>query len=255
MQHEDSPSSPTDEIGCYVYAVAGSGFSVPEGLTGVDGATVRSVGYGDVVAVVADVAVNRPPGRRAELVAHSEVVDKVAASAAVVPVRFGSLMADETSVVEDLLQPGHDAFVDQLEQLRARAQFNLRASYRDDVALAEVVQADPEIADLRRRTRDLPADEGYGERVRLGELVSHAMEDKRAFDADVLLDAVLPLVAAHVVRGGAGIDHVVEVALLVDDERREAFEQQLEGLAESVHERIAMRLTGPMAPYDFVGAG
>jgi hypothetical protein len=252
---EDSASPPLGEVGCYVYGVASSEFSVPEGLTGVDGAPVRSVAYGDVAAVVAEVAIDRPPGRRAELVAHSDVVDKVAASTTVVPVRFGSLMADETSVVEDLLRPGHDGFVDQLEQLRARAQFNLRASYREDVALAEVVQADPEIADLRRRTRDLPADEGYGERVRLGELVSHAMEDKRAFDADVLLDAVLPLVAAHVVRGGAGIDHVVDVALLVDDEHREAFEQQLEGLAESVHERIALRLTGPMAPYDFVGAG
>jgi gas vesicle protein GvpL/GvpF len=253
MQHEDTEPPPPGEVGCYVYAVAAAGFSVPSDLIGIDGAAVRALTHGEVAAVVADVTVDRPPGRRAELMAHSEVVDAIAAMTTVVPVRFGSLMVDENSVVEDLLEPGHDAFVDQLEQLRDRAQFNLRASYRDDVALAEVVQASPEIADLRRRTRDLPHDEGYGERVRLGELVSRAMESKREFDAEVLLDAVLPFVAAHAVRGGGGLEHVLDVALLVDDERREDLEEQLEGLAESVHERIGLRLTGPMAPYDFVG--
>src|SRR4051794_727405 len=252
MQQADAKTD--RELGCYVYAVAGAGISLPADLTGVDGAPVRSVACGEVAAVVADVAVDRPPGRRAELVAHSEVVDRLAASATVVPVRFGSLMVDETSVVEDLLQPGHDAFVDQLEQLRGRAQFNLRASYREDVALAEVVAARPDIAELRRRTRDLPPDEGYGDRVRLGELVARAIEEKQAFDADVLLGSVLPFAAAHVVRGGGGLDHVVDVALLVDDERREDLEQHLEGLAEAVHERIVLRLTGPMAAYDFVGA-
>jgi hypothetical protein len=30
------------------------------------------------------------------------------------------------------------------------------------------------------------------------------------------------------------------------------FEDTLEGLAEAVHERIRLRLTGPVAPYDFV---
>jgi len=31
-----------------------------------------------------------------------------------------------------------------------------------------------------------------------------------------------------------------------------ALEDTLEGLAEAVHERIRLRLTGPVAPYDFV---
>ncbi len=43
------------------------------------------------------------------------------------------------------------------------------------------------------------------------------------------------------------------MALLVDDDRRAEFEEHLEGLAEAVHERIRLRLVGPVAPYDFVG--
>jgi hypothetical protein len=118
-----------------------------------------------------------------------------------------------------------------------------------------VVATHPEIAELRERTRHLPEDSSYGDRVRLGVLVSRALEDRRDHDSEVLLDAVLPWTAAHVVRSGAGMDHVLDVALLVDDSHRAEFEAQLEGLAEAVHERMRLRLVGPVAPYDFVGGG
>ena len=89
-------------------------------------------------------------------------------------------MADEESVVEDLLAPQRAATsLSLLDELAGRAQFNLRATYHEHVVLAEVVAADPEIAELRERTRDLPEDAAYAERVRLGELVARAMEHKR----------------------------------------------------------------------------
>ena len=86
--------------------------------------------------------------------------------------------------------------------------------------LAEVVAADPEIAELRERTRDLPEDAAYGERVRLGELVARALEDKREFDAELLLDASSRSSPPTSLRPVAGLEHVLDVALLVDDDRR-----------------------------------
>ena len=64
---------------------------------------------------------------------------------------------------------------------------------------------------------------------------------------------VVPWVAGSRAAAGGGLDHVLDVALLVDDDRRGDFEEALEALAESVHERIRLRLVGPVAPYDFVG--
>jgi hypothetical protein len=248
-----SPQAPDDGLGSYVYAVVDADTTLPEDLDGLDGAPLRTVVCGAVAAVVADVAVERPPGRRADLMAHSRVVDALAADLVLVPVQFGSLLPDDESVVEDFLRPNEARFLEPLEALAGRTHFPLGATYHEDTALAEIVQADPEIADLRRRTRDLSDDEGYSLRVRLGELVSKAMEHKREDDAAVLLDAVAPYVAAQVPRTGGGLDHVLDVALLVDDERRSELEQHLESLAEAVHERIRLRLMGPMAPYDFVG--
>jgi hypothetical protein len=47
---------------------------------------------------------------------------------------------------------------------------------------------------------------------------------------------------------------VLDVALLVDDSGAPRLVDALEALAEAVHERILLRLVGPLAPFDFVGA-
>lgn len=244
------------ETGWCVYGVVAARTDrVPAGLTGIDDAPLDLVVHGDIAAVVGEMQIERPPGRRADLMAYSKVLDALADSGAVVPVRFGSVLPDGDSVVEAVLAPDEPMYVDLLEQLTGRRQFTVRAAYHDQVALAEIVRSDPHVAALRERTRDLPEDAAYADRVRLGELVARAMEVKVEDDAAILADAIVPFTAAHRVSLGSGADDVVTVTVLVDDDRREEFEQQLEDLAEAVHERIRLQLVGPTAPYDFVGEG
>lgn len=243
------------QTGLFVYGVTAAHTVLPSGLTGLDGAPVRLVRHGPVAAVVGEIALDRPPGRRAELVAYSAVLDALTAAGPVAPVQFGSVLADDASVVDDLLAPQVELFEQVLGEVAGRSQLNLRVTYVEPVVLAEVVAADPEVRALRERTRDLPEDAGYADRVRLGELVARGVEERREADAEALLEQVLPHAAAYSLRAGAGLEHVLDVALLVDDEQRPALEEHLEGLAEAVHERMRLRLVGPTAPYDFVGAG
>jgi hypothetical protein len=93
----------------------------------------------------------------------------------------------------------------------------------------------------------------FADKVRLGELVAGAMEEKRDFDANVLCDSIVPLTDAYQLTLGSGLEVVFDLNVLVDDDRRAEFEERLEDLAEAVHERLRLRLVGPVAPYDFVG--
>ena len=253
--HDGAGPEPGPDQGLFVYAVVEGEASVPRGLAGVDDSPVGLVTHGRVAAAVGVIDLDRPPGRKRELLAYSAVVDALAAAGAVVPVRFGSVVPDARSIVEDLLAPDEDHLAAELARLAGHRQLTLRASYLEDVVLAEVVGEDPEVRALRERTRDLPEEASYAERVRLGELVARAMERKRITDGDLLLAAVLPHAAAHVLRPGKRLDHVLDVALLVPDAGRDALELVLEDLAEAWHERLRLQLLGPMAPYDFAGGG
>ena len=240
------------EVGCYVYGVVPAQGERPS-LTGLDEHEVEYVEHEEIAAAVGRIVLDRPPGRRADLLAHSHVVDCLAEAGPVIPVQFGSVLADEESVVADVLAADHDHFVALLEEVRGKVQLNLRATYQRDQVLSEVVQSHPEIAELRRRTKDLPEGTMHPDLVRLGELVARVMEARRVEDAQDVLEVVRPLVVGEAPRTGGGLDHVVSIALLVESEGVAELEERLEELAEAVHERIRLQLSGPVAPYDFVG--
>lgn len=240
------------ETGYYVYGVVPARGGGRPALSGIDDAEVQYIEHDDVAAAVAVIALERPPGRRAELMAHSAVIEALSEHGPVVPVQFGSVMADEESVVVDLLTLDHDFYADLLERLRGLHQFRLQGTYVQDQVLSEVVQQRPDIADLRRRTRDLPEGTMHPALIRLGELVSEALEISRNEDTDMILQVVDPLVVAVRSRRSGGVDALLDVALLVEDARAAELEAALETLAEAVHERVHLSLSGPMAPFDFV---
>lgn len=244
---------PETGTGWFVYGVTDPTLSVPEGLTGVDDQPVSLLPHGELAAVASPALLDRPPGRRAELLAYTRVLDTLALRGPVAPVRFGSILADADDVVASLLEPSAAELVALLEDLTGRVQLRLEAAYREDVALAEVVARDPEIARLRALTRDAPEHTFHAERITLGRLVADALDETRALDAEVILDAVRPRCVAVLEQPGNGLDRIVDAQLLVDDEERPELEEMLERLAEELHERIALRLIGPIAPYDFVG--
>ena len=248
----DSDGLAVDQ-GLFVYGVIDAMADLPEWVVGLDDAPLRKVGHERVAAVVTTITVERPPGRRVDLLAFSGTLDAVAEVGPVIPVQFGSVLADETGVIEELLAPREAELVATLDGLRGRAQFTIQARYLEQVVLSEIVASSPQIAELRRRTRELPEDVAYGDRVRLGELVARAMEEKRAIDADLLLDVILPFTVAHVIRPASGLERLLEASLLVDIGRQQELERALETLAEGVSERMRLRLMGPMAPYDFAG--
>ena len=213
---------------------------------------VELVVDGDVGALVEEVDPDRPLGRRRDLVAHSTVLNTTAAEGwPVLPMRFGSVVPAAT-VVTDLLAPQQGHFLELLAQVRGHVQFNLRARYVLDTVLADVVRSDEEVAELRRRTADLPEDATHYDRIRLGELVSRAVDVRREQDARLIADRLATAAVDLVVREPGGMDGLTEVALLVESDRQDKLERVAEVLAEEYDGRARLSLVGPMALYDFV---
>ncbi|WP_116951958.1 GvpL/GvpF family gas vesicle protein [Jiangella endophytica] len=236
----------------YVYAIVPAGTSAPDDLTGIDGGAIEMVAYGPVAAVVGKVGTDRAFGRRDDLLAHSRVTDTLAPHCAVIPMRFGSVVADTDAVVAELLEPNAEYFSSVLDELAGHRQFVVRARYNEEAVLAEIVTENPDIAELRERTRGHTVEASWTERIRLGELVAQALEVKRDVDSGTLLDLLVPAAADWNIRASGEVDYLIDVALLVADDRLEEFERAAEEAARDLAGRGRVRLVGPMAPYDFV---
>ncbi|MGH3506831.1 MAG: GvpL/GvpF family gas vesicle protein [Nocardioidaceae bacterium] len=250
---ERSGAAAQGEREYYLYGIVPADTPLRKDILGHDDSPVERIDHGSVAAVVGPMPQGRALGRRADLMTHSRVVDALAAQGPVIPARFGTVLPSGAEVVEELLVPNAEYHTDLLEDLSGKAQFNLRAQYDEQAILAEVVAEDAEIAALRERTRRALEDDLYGERVRLGELVSQALEAKRDVDAQTILDLVAPHTVEVVTQEGGGLERLLEASFLVDDAQRQKFESAAEDAASLMAGRARLRLLGPLAPYDFVG--
>lgn len=249
----DEPATgPAGLTAQYVYAIVPSGTAVPDDLAGIDDGVVELVAHGPVAAVVGTIVTDRAFGRREDLLAHSRVTDTFAQHCAVIPVRFGAVLADSGGVVAELLAPNAEFFASVIEELTGHRQYVVRARYDEEAVLAEIVKEHPEIAALRDDTRDQPVEASWNERIRLGELVARALEVKRDVDSADLLDLLTPHAESWNIRAAGEVDHLVDVAFLIADAELDAFERAAEQAARNLAGRGRVRLVGPTAPYDFV---
>ena len=80
----------------YVYGIIAADAELPAGLKGL-GPTgkVSLVTSGEIAAVVGDVPVDRPLGTREDLLGHEAVVDSVAGTTTILPMRFPAVVEED----------------------------------------------------------------------------------------------------------------------------------------------------------------
>lgn len=236
----------------YVYGLVAADAELPDGLKGL-GPTgeVSTIEHDGVAALVGDIPADRPLGTRDDLMAHEAVVDAVAAATTVLPMRFPAVV-EHDQVVDELLAPHHDRFLRALDALDGLVQYSLKGRYVQEVLVREIVDEEPAVAELQERIRGVPEDASYYDRVKLGEIVAKAMEQRRDVDANDIVDRISPYARQVVSSTPAQPDDVVEVAFLVARDAAEEFEKEVEELGADTHEWLRLRLLGPIAPYDFV---
>jgi hypothetical protein len=237
----------------YVYGVitAADAASLPD--TGVEGSPVRAIREGDLAALVSDVAGGALAAAR-EVRAHWRVLEEVSASTTVLPVRFGTVMEDDGAVREQLLAAGAEQFAAMLRGLDGRVQVVVKGTYAEEDLLRGIVTASPKVAALRERLQRLPANAGYYERIRLGELVATEVDRVREADAARALAQLEPLAAATRSDGLGTPDAAFNFAFLVDRSSLDDFSAAVTNLIAELGDRISVRYVGPLAPYSFADA-
>jgi hypothetical protein len=235
----------------YVYGVVEAGTAGGLRARGIGGAPVRDVVHEDLAALVSEVEIPVRAKRR-ELLSHTEVLNEAVAAGTVLPLSFGTTFPDADTLVAELLQPRREELKRLLAQLEGRVELTVKAFYRPDVVLGEVVRSNPRIARLREATRGRPEAATHAARLELGTAVAAELEARSRSDAAAILDELRPL-AANVRVDETPIEHqVVRASLLVERRNVPHVDAVMDGLARRHAGRIDFKYVGPLAPHSFV---
>jgi hypothetical protein len=246
--------APTDtKTGCYVYGIVPWDVELTGDARGIKNREIKLVRSDELAAMVSDIDISGPLGTPEDLQAHEEILDSTATAAPVLPLRFAAVLTDEDAVVAELLRPHRDEFVQALQELDGRVQYLVRGRYAEDALLEEILSDNREAAELREAIRGSDPDATREQRIRLGEIVSNAIEAKREEDTRTLLAAVEGHCVALSVREPTHELDAANVACLTETGEEDGLQRAVAELGENWDGRVELRVRGPMAPWDFVG--
>jgi hypothetical protein len=216
----------------------------------VEAAGAAAVVDGELAAIVSTAAGET---RAADLMRrHWRLLEAIAERETVVPAQFGTAMASEAAVAEELLAPRRDSLTSQLAAFDGKVQLSVKGTYDEAVLLRSIVEGSPSVAQMRERVRGLSEAAGHFERVRLGELVAAEVEQVRERDAESVHERLDGLAVATSREKAGGLQGAVNSAFLVERERADEFAREVDALGQELGGRVALRVLGPLPPYSFV---
>jgi hypothetical protein len=236
----------------YVYGVTWAGAARRQAGAGIDEADVESIHFEDLAALTSPVDNPKVRARRRDLMTHSEVLGAALEDGTVLPLNFGTVFESREAVVRDFLKPRADELRKLLRKLEGRVELSVKAFYREEAILAEVVRENPRIARLRESARSGPEAATYGLRIELGELVAAELRARARRDAQAILKRVRPLAVAVEVEEEPVEHQVLRASFLVAREQVGAFDEAMDELAGREEGRIHFKYLGPLPPHSFV---
>jgi Gas vesicle synthesis protein GvpL/GvpF len=235
----------------YVYGIVEATATRPRGR-GIGGAPLQLIIGEDAAALVSELSTNRLRLGREEVLLHAQVLDRALARGPVLPMRFGVVMVDDDDVRGRLLDEHGPDLRAQLTEMQGKVEIRIRATYEEQSLYRDVVRDNPQIASLRTSVAERPADAGYYDRIRLGEMVAAAVERRRERDAHTIIDA-LGEHAKAVETGEVSHERVVaQASFLVERSRLDEFNASVDQVAETYGGKIRFKYTGPLPPHSFV---
>jgi hypothetical protein len=219
--------------------------------TGVAGAPVRLIDVGDLAAVVSAATAEPVARTRRNMLTHTSVLERVMPHGTVLPLRFGTVAPDAVAL-KACVAANHSAFREALHGIEGRVELGLKASWRKDGVLADIIGRDQNLRLMRDRLQTRPAGETYYERIELGRRVEAALAERRAVETAAIMAELLPLAEREAELRAHDEDMVLNRAFLVPRSMEAAFDAAVARVAERFAERLEFRYVGPVPPFNFV---
>ncbi len=242
--------------GRYLYGIIESAKRIGFGPIGVPGGDplVYTVHQRDLGACVSNHPADITIKADAEhCLAHERVLETIMQRFTILPFEFGTVAPTEADVVK-LLSRYRNRIKLTLRRLHGRVEVGVKAFWKSfEMAAQEVVKEHASIAHYRREIAAKPPEGTYQDRIRIGQMVATALDEKRKREASGLVRA-LKQVAVDVSQGATlGDTMVFNAAFLIRKADFPKFERALQTLGKRQNGRLDFKYAGPLPPCSFTG--
>jgi len=245
-----------DGEGKYIYGIIKTNQKREFGPIGIGGRgdVVYTLCYQDLAAIVSSSPIVRYPVTRDNSITHALVLEKIMEEYTVLPVRFCTIAKEEEAIIERVLKSRYQEFIDLIAELEGKIELGVRAFWTDMNAIfTETVEENLPIKQLKNLlVKEKNIQRQYAGKIKIGQVVQNALEEKKKKEAKELLEVLKPLSLDFRENLVLGDMNLVNAAFLVAKAREKEFDQKMQELEKVYGERKKLKYIGPVPPYNFV---
>lgn len=213
---------------------------------------LQTIRYKDIGAIISESPIMKYPLISDNYVAHQKVIEECQSfNLNPLPVRFGTIANDEQSI-RTILERRYDELKLNLIQMQGKYELGLKVFWKDNVAYNEILQDNSYIQSERDRLQSMDPDKTYFQRIRIGEYVEKAIQEKREHEKQDLIkrfqDICCDLSQGRII----GDKMIFNAAFLVDKEQEKLLDEEVNRIAFTNESRLKIKYVGPVPPFNFV---
>jgi len=242
--------------GKYIYGIIKAKQKQDFGPIGIGGRgdVVYTLCYQDLAAIVSSSPIVKYPVTRDNSIVHAQVLEKAMEEYTVLPARFCTIGEEEEIIIERVLKNRYQEFIDLIAEMEGKIELGVRAFWPDVNAIfTETIEENPPIKQLKALlVKETNTQRQYAGKIKIGQMVQRALEEKKKKEAKELLEILKPLSLDFRENRVLGDMNLVNVAFLVAKEKEKEFDQKMQELEKVYGERKKLKYIGPVPPYNFV---
>lgn len=242
--------------GKYIYGIIRAKQKQDFGRIGIGGRgdLVYTLHFQDLAAIVSSSPIIKYHVTRDNAISHQKVLEKAMPEFTVLPVRFCTIGEEEEAILEKVLKSRYLEFIDLITEMEGKTELGVRAFWTDmDAIFTETVEENLSIKQLKDKiSKETNIQRQYAGKIKIGQMVQIALEEKKKKEAKELLEILKPLSLDFRENGVLGDMNLVNAAFLVAKAREQEFDQKMQELEKVYGERKKLKYIGPLPPYNFV---
>jgi Gas vesicle synthesis protein GvpL/GvpF len=235
----------------YVYAIIEGARRGEFGAVGIDGSPLQFISGHGVTSVVSAIETERIRPERRHLAAHREVLRQlVAHEEAVLPICFGTIAAGPDEI-EAMLARNRAVLARRLRRVAGTVEMGLRVSWDVNNIFDHFISLKPELRAARDRVFGRHRQPTQDEQIELGRTFERLLAEDRDAHAGIVEQALATCCAEIKRHPPRDEREVMNLACLIQRERRGEFEAAVFKAASHFDNSLAFDYSGPWAPHSF----
>jgi hypothetical protein len=240
-----------DPGGTYLYAIIAGPADRKYGPIGINDSLVYCISCGAVAAVVSDTMQTSLRPERRHLAAHQRVLKQLMEDGSLMPMSFG-VLANGADDIRRILALNEDTLAEGLHRVSDRVEMGLRVRWDVPNVFEYLVDRHEELRIARDQAFQGGREPSREERIELGRMVEHLLNEDRAVLAEKIEQALSPCCAEIKENKTRDECELASLACLIDRDKEDAFGQGVLEAANCFDGNYCFDYNGPWAPHNFV---